>query len=230
MATASKRTIRSVSIPGGTLLLLIAIMTLGNIGQGTPAGAQEYFDRVAAQIDAVPYVVGDWFGMNLPYTEVEVQMLRPNKMLQRTYQDPTTGQKASLSIVHCTDIRDMQGHFPPNCYPSHGWNLDSSELMGITFDGREQQARFYVFSRTNRGTRETIEIVSFFAVPNSEGIVSEMDALSNAAKNPQAAGLGAAQVQILTPASQSQATKNLMISKILEAVEPVVQTVQEGVK
>lgn len=230
MTNLSRNFLSSIGVPAGTLVLLITILAFGGISQGPPAGAQQYFDEVAAQIDSIPYVVGDWFGMNLPYTEVEVKMLRPNKMLQRTYQNPTTGQKASLSIVHCTDIRDMRGHFPPICYVAHGWDLDSSELTGVTVEGREQQARVYLFSRTNQGTREAIRIVSFFVLPYSDDIQSEMDSLSSAAKRPRAAGLGVAQVQILTPASQSVVTTNEMVSKLLQAVEPVVATIEEGAR
>ncbi len=230
MAVSVHHPARTLGIPAGTLVLLIAILTAGGIGQEPPVGAQKYFDHVATQIDALPYVVGGWFGVNLPYTDVEVKMLRPNKMLQRTYQDPMTGRKASLSIVHCTDIRDMDGHFPPKCYVAHGWDFDSSELVMITVEGREQQARSYTFSRMSQGARETIRIVSFFIVPYSEGILSEMSSLSRAAKNPQAAGLGAAQVQILTPASQSSAATDELVSNILQAVEPVIKTIEEGVK
>lgn len=230
MTKFSSHSLRTVGIPVGTLCLLLAIYAFGGIGQSRSAGAPQYFDEIAAQIDDVPYMIGSWVGVNLPYTDVEVQMLRPNKILQRTYQNQTTGQKASLSIVHCTDIRDMSGHFPPVCYPAHGWDFDSSQPIEISVGGTSQQARVYFFSRSNQGVREVIRIVSFFIVPNADGILADMKTLDQAAKNPQAAGLGAAQVQILTPASQSPETTNEMVSKIIEVVEPVIDTIEQGAK
>lgn len=230
MTRGNRHRLRSLGIPLVTLVLLMCMLAFGGLSQDPPTGAPDYFARVAAKMDEVPFRVGAWFGVNLPYTDVEVEMLRPNKMLQRTYQDQATGQKASLSIVHCTDVRDMGGHYPPVCYPAHGWNLESSELSEVTVQGRPQSVRVYVFSRMNRGTREAIRIVSFFIIPNSSDIRSERDGLERAAKRPQAAGLGAAQVQILTPDSQSIETTDEMLSKLIEVVEPVIETVQEGVK
>ena len=230
MVSLLPNSLRTVGTPVVTLVLLVAIYAFGNISQAPPAGAQQYFDQVAAQIDSLPYKVGDWLGVNLPYTDVVVQMLRPNKMLQRTYQDQDTGQKASLSIVHCTDMRDMAGHYPPVCYPAHGWDFESSKPMTVTIGGRAGEARVYQFSRMNQGMREAIRIVSFFVLPYGNGILGERDTLAQAAKNPQAAGLGVAQVQILTPGSQSEESANEMVSKMIGIIEPVIETVEEGVK
>lgn len=230
MAPTTQASLRRVGIPLATLVLLLAILAFGGIGQGPIDGSEEYFEDVAASIDAIPYKVGSWIGADLPLTEVEVQMLRPNKMLQRTYQDPLTGHRASLSIVHCTDVRDMRGHYPPVCYPAHGWTLDSSELGAVEIDGRAQDARIYVFSRSNRGVREGIRIVSFFVIPYADGVLCEMSALERAAKSPQAAGLGSVQIQVLAPTTQSTATTTAIVSKILEAVEPVIRQVEAGVK
>lgn len=230
MASFSSNSLRIVGIPVCTLVLLIAIYAFGGISQEPPPGAREYFAQVASQIDALPYRIDSWFGVNLPYTDVEVQMLRPNKILQRTYQDETTGQRASLSIVHCTDMRDMGGHYPPVCYPAHGWDFDSSQPIEVTIDGRSQEARVYRFSRLNQGTREAIRIVSFFVVPYGDVIFNDRGTLDRAAKNPQAVGLGVGQVQILTPGSQSEQSADEIVSRILMVIEPVVETIEKGVK
>jgi len=230
MATYSLDSLRSVGIPLCTLVLLVALYAVGGISQGPPAGAQEYFDQVASQIDSLPYRIDGWFGINLPFTDVEVQMLRPNRILQRTYQNETTGQKTILSIVHCTDMRDMAGHYPPVCYPAHGWDFDSAKPMEITIGGRLQEARVYQFSRLNQGMREAIRIVSFFIVPYSDRIIYDKETLGLAAKNPHAAGLGVAQVQILTPGSQSEESADQMVSKILAVVQPVIDTIEAGIK
>lgn len=230
MIRRPRSAMRSVAIPVASLALLIGILAFGRINNGPREGAQPYFERVAAAIDAIPYRVDSWFGVNLPYTDVEVEMLRPNKLLQRTYQDPRTGQKISLSIVHCTEVRDMLGHYPPVCYPAHGWELESNELEHIDLKGRPQPARVYTFGRINRGTRESIRIISFFVTPGSADVLTEMDGLSAASKQTAGVGLGAAQIQILMPPGQSAATNDEMLSKLLQVVEPVISAIQEGAK
>lgn len=221
---------RRVIVPGLTLVLLAALFLSGGLGQGPPVGAERYFGEVAAVIDEVPYQIDSWVGVNLPLTEVAVQMLRPNKVLRRTYHDPLRGNKVSLSIIHCTDIRDMLGHHPPVCYPAHGWHLESKRVQEIMVSGSSQEALVFDFSRLNTGSREAIRIISFFITPGVEGVISEMYAMERASKKSGLAGLGAAQVQIVMPLSQSDEATDEMVTRILGAIEPVIETIGKGVQ
>ncbi len=221
---------RRLFVPVVTAALLAGIFFSGGLGQPAPAGAERYFEEVASAIDSVPYQIRSWYGVELPFTEVVVQMLRPNKILRRTFQDPALGHRASLSIIHCTDVRDMLGHHPPVCYPAHGWHLESRHTEEIVVRGRSQEVNIYHFSRLNAGSREAIRIVSFFVAPGVDGIIREMDEMERASKRSGLAGLGAAQVQVLTPLSQSQEATGAMVSGIVEAIEPVIEKIGRGVE
>ena len=230
MIAQSPSRFRSAGLPALTLGLLILLYAFGGLSASPHPGAQDYFHRVGAEVDRVPYRIDRWIGVDLPYTEVEVRMLRPNKLFSRTYQDPLSLERVSLSIVHCTDVRDMSGHYPPVCYPAHGWKLESSTPVEVVIAGRPQEARAYLLSRVNKGTSEAVRVLSFFVAPGSTGVMWDMAALDRAAKRSTVAGLGAAQVQILTPATQSAATTNEMVSKVLQAIEPVIVSIKEGVE
>ena len=219
---------RRVIIPGLTLSVLAALFLSGGLGQGPPVGADRYFTEVASVIEQVPYQIDSWVGVNLPLTEVAVKMLRPNKVLRRTYHDPLRGSKVSLSIIHCTDIRDMLGHHPPVCYPAHGWHLESKQAREIVIGGATQEANQFDFSRLNSGSREAIRIISFFVTPGVDGVISEMYAMERASKRSGLAGLGAAQVQIVMPLSQSNEATSEMVTKILQTIQPVIDTIGKG--
>ena len=48
------------------------------------------------------------------------ELLRPNAIFSRRFQRP--GEiGVHVLVVHCSDARDMIGHYPPICYPSSGW-------------------------------------------------------------------------------------------------------------
>ncbi|MCL4199085.1 MAG: exosortase-associated EpsI family protein [Phycisphaerales bacterium] len=220
---------RRIVVPGLTLAVLAALFLSGGLGQTAPAGADRYFDDVATSIEGVPYQIDSWVGVNLPLTEVAVRMLRPNKVLRRTYHDPLGGNKVSLSIIHCTDIRDMLGHHPPVCYPAHGWHLESRRAQAITLSGADQEAIFYDFSRLNSGSREAIRIISFFIAPGTDEVIGDMYAMERELKRRGLAALGAAQVQIVTPLAQSDAATDEMVAKILGAIQPVIDTIGKGV-
>jgi len=52
-------------------------------------------------------------------------------------------------IVHCGDVRDMIGHYPPVCYPANGWKPGPSAPTGIQVNQEDATAYRYEFSRND---------------------------------------------------------------------------------
>ena len=60
----------------------------------------------------------------------------PTAVLSRRFVELGTGRHATLGVIHCGDVRDMNGHYPPSCYPSSGWHAREGG-----HDSRTQQPR-----------------------------------------------------------------------------------------
>ncbi|MCS7034899.1 MAG: EpsI family protein, partial [Phycisphaerae bacterium] len=82
----------------------------------TEADFAPYHQRAAEAIDAVPWKIGTWAGVERPIVQEAQVLLKPNRILSRSYQDfdPKAGEdrRISLLIVQCKRSGDMVGHYP----------------------------------------------------------------------------------------------------------------------
>ena len=193
------------------------------------SGSESYFTGVREAIEMIPYRVGPYLGADTEVTQAAMQLLRPNKILQRQYIDPATGKSVGLIVVHCGDVRDMQGHYPPVCYPAHGWRQSETALTSVTFDGQAFPATRYVFSRTQQGATMHLRVLNFFILPDGRVLPddSQLDRLS---KSRVGAGLGSAQVQLLFSESMTVEEQSALAEQFARVVAPVVRAVVKGVR
>ncbi len=204
-----------------------------NVDAPPQRGAPEYFERVAGAIERVPYRVGHWIGRDVEAQPAAVRLLRPNKLMQRRYTHDATGEDLNLLIVHCGDVRDMTGHYPPVCYPAHGWRQESGEPATevIQLLGQLAHARVYRFDLTREGASRRMSVVNFFVLPGSGGpITPDMADLERATQRRDSATLGSAQVQILTGERMSEDQRREVVAEFVRAVEPALREVARGVE
>ena len=75
-----------------------------------------------------------------------------------------------LLVVHCSDARDMHGHYPPICYPAHGWSsADRGEPSECTVrvGHRDLRMRIYNFRRSSEvGSTQRLRILNVFQLPD----------------------------------------------------------------
>jgi len=90
-------------------------------------------------------------------------------------------------------------------------------------------AREYRFSHKGELIEKKTDILSFFIVPTgSARFGGDMKLVDMASRNPATAKLGAAQVQILTPADMSKKDRMNIWNMVLDELEPVLKTIAEG--
>lgn len=214
------------------ILSAAILAAVGAWGLGIPRVEADpvYLARVAAAIDAIPYSINGMVGTDVTPTPAAVKMLQPNRILQRQYMDPSTGHSTSLMVVHCADMRDMLGHYPPVCYPAHGWIFKSATPFDLPWEGKTYPALLYRFTRSGgEMADQNMSVISFFVLPNADpAIVADMDHLESAARKPEIAGKGAAQFQILSLREIDPAEQNAITSALLQAASPAVRSVWEG--
>jgi hypothetical protein len=171
--------------------------------------------RIEQVLSAVPLRVGEWIGEERPLAPAAVELLRPNAALSRSYRRIGEPATVALSLIHCSDFRDMAGHYPPVCYPAHGWTLsDGSVAMAspgigsgssqhieetvLSIDGfGEFPVRCYRFSRVGDGLVQIkMTIFNAFILPDGRW-VSDLGSIREAAARRRLAGEGVAQLQLV---------------------------------
>ncbi len=184
--------------------------------------SEEDARRVAAAVDEVPYRIGSWSGQDASVPEAANELLRPNALLSRRYVNLHTGERIDFLFVHCGDSRDMQGHYPPVCYPNSGWVFTSgqkeSEPVELQASGKSIPGLEYRFSRIDQWpNRSEIRIFNFFVLPNGE-LTHDIDEVGKRINWLGASIQGVAQVQILTQADMSREDALEATTEILEGV------------
>jgi hypothetical protein len=188
-----------------------------------------YLDAGSSAIGAIPYRSAGWIGADVEAQAPAVQLLRPNKLLQRRYIEDSGGEGFSLLVVHCSDARDMQGHYPPICYPAHGWILTSTEIADFAMGAISTPCRVYHLSRVKDGVPQEMTILNFFVVPSqTEALAADMKALDRASASLSRSGMGAAQLQLIVAGSVPSAEMVELMERIVPSLEPAVWTIVNG--
>lgn len=207
----------------------------------TPADVGPYHARAKQAIDSTRYTIGLWTGVDVPVPNAAQQLLRPNALLSRAYVDNTPGAyrtlagptRLSLLIVQCSDPRDMQGHYPPNCYPAHGAIPVGQRSLDIDLDSpRSTQspisqpltlhATEYRFSTGQGADRTTTVVFNTLLIP-TVGSTPDMHGVYLAAENYQRRLYGAAQLQIVLPDTVNPEHRIEIYRTFLTALTPVIQ-------
>ena len=83
-----------------------------------------YNFNLTAQLNQIPLQLGDWTGVDVPQTNVEVFiLLEPEQYLQRMYTLPD-GRFVYLSLIGSRKSKSF--HSPQICYDTDGWKTEAS--------------------------------------------------------------------------------------------------------
>lgn len=228
---------RRTAVSFGTALTVL--VTLAVLGSEPPRDASrhdEYFQRVSEAISAIPYRIvaqatGDtaWIGADAEAQAPAIRLLRPNKLLQRRYVSQDGTATFSLLFIHCTDARDMQGHYPPVCYPAHGWTIDRATQTDFILGPSRAPCTVYHLSALRHGRTMTMTILNFFAVPwVSESLSANMSSVNRAALSSSRSWIGAAQIQVIVSDDVSEEHMTSLMRQIAPAIEPAIREVIDG--
>jgi hypothetical protein len=211
--------------------LLVALLFVGGISARRPLGTDDYRARVRAALEAIPFKIGPAVGTEVEPIPAAVKLLSPNKILERRYVDPTNGEYFSLLIIHCGDVRDMIGHYPPVCYPAHGWKLLGSQPREIEISGEHAVAVRYDFTYQEDLFERRMSVLNFFVIPEGHAsLFSEMDAVEKASRSSDVGGLGVAQVQIVMSQDSDPQWREMVVRETLQSIAPAIRTIAQGVQ
>jgi hypothetical protein len=186
-----------------------------------------------------------WYGDDIKVPQSAVDLLNPNEIISRNYVEvlkdgssSSSARSAQLLIVQCRDARDMEGHYPPRCYPAQGWTLLSSTVRDWelpdrltsqgTVKGMKIAGMEYEFSQTI-GVETNQEIVyNFFLIPGSTQTLRDINAVYKVGEDYQRRYFGAAEVQLLLASDLSQARRDEVLVQLLGPYVDVLRFLQSG--
>ena len=210
-------------------VLLLGVLFIGGINLARPEGLDDYYEAIREVVKAVPYRIAGWDSTEVDPTPAAQDLLRPNIIIQREYREPDGARRVWLLIVHCGEVRDMYGHYPPNCYPAHGW-LDRGEFdREIETQAFRVPARDYYFEMTADGGSAQLRATDLFVLPSQgQTVHRNIEALTAASRSPTASGQGSAQIQIVTTYEFSEEEWSALLAEFMTSLHDVLETIGGG--
>ena len=189
--------------------------------RGPPDDAALHHERVRrAAESSIPFSFGPWIGRDVDPVAGTEDILHPNVLVQRDYENIRTGERVSVLFVQSLDARDLLGHYPPVCYPAHGLVSGPAVAMDAELEGRRIPHMRYAFSRTDIESASGIAVDAFLVVPGG-GIVRDMASVDQAAADARRRHLGAAQFQVVTDASLPSARRDEIFREFVGRTLPL---------
>ncbi|CAN5609486.1 hypothetical protein BH10PLA1_BH10PLA1_05320 [soil metagenome] len=235
MTSRSTILIKTLAAPILCLALLGAIAAEQR-HHAPPPNVAGYHASVKAMIESeqyFPHFIGRWAGKDKP-VDIEAQnLLRPNAIVSREYTDNDTGdlsrkpRVANILLDQCSDSSDMDGHWPPRCYPAKGDKLDSQRDREFTLNGVSIPVVEYMFISLEDNRQVKLCIYNFLIVPN-RGIKREMQDVRDAAADYRQRFYGAAQIQVIVDGDLSQSERDAIFSELITPITPVIQAILNG--
>jgi len=224
---------RSVIAAPLLCLGLLAGMTAEQRTHVPPADVAGYHAGIRtllADETKVPYFINRWTGSDVAIPEAAQKLLRLNAYVSRRYVDNDAGDTArrtrwaDLLIVQCSDSSDMDGHWPPNCYPARGEKLEFEHARKWTVGGLEIPLNEFHFVHTNQGRTVRRCVYNFLIVPQ-RGIKRKMDDVRSAAADYRQRFFGAAQVQVIMDGDLPQIEREAIFADLITPLTPVITAI-----
>lgn len=179
--------------------LLAAGVLLSRTTAGDRSQAVARAHAIRTSLADVPYLGGEWVGTDCALPAGATEILMPTAVLSRRFVELGTGRHATLGVIHCGDVRDMNGHYPPSCYPSSGWHAREGghDSVALELNGERFRATLYRFSSVDgTGALREVSVIGFFVLPDA-AISSDIEQLRSRVAKLEISRLGVGQIQVV---------------------------------
>lgn len=214
-------------IPAILTLLLLGGLAAETLSRPKPADAEPFHQRIRQISERIPNVIDNWVGSDIAVTPAAVALLRPNVILHRRYVHTDTRRAADFLLVQCRDARDMSGHYPPVCYPAHGWTQIAATPIQWQVGDRTVAGMEYEYARTEDGQTNSC-IVSHVMILPSGRYVRDMADIRQAAADYLRQFYGAAQIQIVMDAAVPVEQRRGIVQTLLGANTALLDGLSSG--
>lgn len=188
-----------------------------------PADATPYHRAVNTAADALPMSFDGWTGRPQEVPPAAVELLKPNRIVSRRYINDDTGEVVDFLMVHCKDARDLNGHYPPICYPSQGYTQQHVADADWSAGSMHIPGKAYRFSRLDGGRLWNLDVANFLVLPGGP-IIRDMDGVTQAGSDYTRRHFGAAQVQVVTSQDMTTQRRHEIVDEMLEHHQPLLNS------
>ena len=220
--------------PAVALVMLLIMLMIGMriITRTDPAMSQPIREVLASIPQRLNWGESTWVQSgDVPVPSNQEKLLDLNAHFSKEYLrlGSFPAITAILFIAYCADARSMSGHHPPNCYPSSGWIMDSSQTKTFEvtrLDGRSVKTCAYQFLRERGGTQNLTVVNGFFSP--EEFFASTLEGAREVVRPSLLGGMGLFQFQILFQGVYSEADIEEYASEIIGGIPKNVFDVTVG--
>jgi hypothetical protein len=206
--------------------VVLGVMTMAALSRPGPDSAEHHHARVRKMARAMPRTIGDWSARDIEPPASAVKLLRPNVLMHRRYASPR-GASVDLLLVQCRDARDMVGHYPPVCYPAHGWQAGAAHPEQWIAAGRTVQGMEYEYMKAEALQTVSQVVTNLIILPERRFVMGMRD-VQAAATDSRRRHYGAAQLQIVQDASVPPEDRRRTVIELLEGCGPVLDALTSG--
>ena len=228
-------------------LIAAPVLCLGLLGavaveqsrQQEPPEVDSYHAQIRTLIDKqVPWFIPStsnpkWVGQDIPIPAAAQKLLRPNAIVSRRYVDnsPTDGSRAprwgNLLLEQCRDSSDMDGHWPPNCYPNRGEKLEYEQPRDWAIGDQTIHLTEYHFVQVKSDGTIRKCVYNFLIVPGF-GTTRNMDDVRKAATDYRERYYGSAQVQVVMDGDLPQTEREEIFNDLVSPLGDVIKAINSG--
>jgi hypothetical protein len=225
--------------------LMLAGIAIDHRADKSEADYEAFHLRAADAVGNIPLTIGAWAGREEPLSPEELRVLKPNAYRCIAFTDtrPVSGQPARrvlFLLTQCRQAGNMEGHYPPNCYPSRGYAAVDGPGDGVgtertwTAGNRTLTGVEYFFERRIQGRVNRTAVYNFMVLPE-KGVRPDMESVNASAEDYQQRYYGAAQFQLVfggplalaTP--EARAERDAIFSELIGPCSNVITTLCDGV-
>lgn len=236
-----RRSIKNNLVTPAISLLLLCGVAVETFSRPRPGDTEPYHARIRQMASRIPLNIGPWSGRDIPPRQEAITLLKPNVIMERVFTDMRNRQIYVL-LVHCKDARDIDGHYPPICYPANGRPERSEARRADTWivAGQNIPGTYYEFKAgqfTAGANKADSEVYNFIVLPGriengqtAPGqIVRDMGPVKKQAWDYLRRFYGAAQFQVVFSDPTINESEQLSIfQQIVRAYMPVIEAIRIG--
>jgi hypothetical protein len=183
---------------------------------------REAFQRTPSQF-------GPWVGTDCVEPAEAIDMLKPNAIISRAFNDKARSWKATFLLVQCSDVRDMISHYPPKCYPNRGLTQPvNPKQIDWVVDDLEVHGTEYQFESATFQSSQITVVDNFMVLPDGR-VFPDMDQVAKYLKL-DVRYFGLAQVQIVFDGATRPEERKQIGLELIKAHMNIIDAIRSGVR
>ena len=129
--------------------------------------------------------------------------------------------------MQCSDARDLDGHYPPICYPNAGFTLAVVQPPKEDTEFAAPGTLYKFTQDTLNGTR-AMWVFNLMVLPDGQ-TAPNIWGVDHIARSRRMRCFGAAEIQVITDVGMAEAERTQVVNLLLDKAKPLMDAIRSGV-